>query len=354
MKKTFPDVEDVLTRAVRGGAFPGCVAAIGTATERPWVRAFGKLGEGLGSVAADTLYDVASLTKVLATTVTAMTLHRDGLLDLGQKMGELLADFAETPMGKSGATVEHALAHCAGWSDKSPLYRRHSDYRSLVAAIASQQLAYAPAMRSSYSDFGMILLGEGLARLGDRPFATLAWTRVFQPLGMRQTFFRPAETERPRIAPTEVDRHFRHRLIHGEGHDEHAFVMGGVAGHAGVFTTAADVARLAAEMLRARAGSSEFMSKAVADLFTTRRGIVAGSTRALGWDTPSEQGSSAGDLLSRRSFGHTGFTGTSVWCDPDRGIYAVLLSNRVHPSRENIKIRAVRREFHDAVARATS
>jgi CubicO group peptidase (beta-lactamase class C family) len=351
-KTVFSDVVGALSRAVTDGAFPGCVAAVGTRDVQLWKQEFGRLGQDLGPVTPRTLYDIASLTKILATTATCMALHRDQRLDLSLRIGDLLPEFSDTPIGKSGSTIEHVLAHCSGLSAGVPLFRKYDDYRPLVEAVARHPLEYPPLSRSIYSDFGMILLGECLARLGERPLATLAWTQVFEPLAMRDTFYRPAEIERSRIAPTEFDRDFRGRLIHGEVHDEHAYAMGGVAGHAGLFTTVEDVARFAAEMLRARAGKSDFLPRRVIELFSKRRGLVSGSTRGLGWDTPSDKGSSAGDLFSRRSFGHTGFTGTSLWIDPERGIYAVLLSNRVHPSRKNLKIRAVRREFHDAVIRA--
>jgi CubicO group peptidase (beta-lactamase class C family) len=214
-----------------------------------------------------------------------------------------------------------------------------------------------------YSDLGLILLGEVLERVGGASLPGLAGTRVLEPLSMTSTMFRPPSSLRDRIAPTERDP-WRGRVLRGEVHDENAFALGGVAPHAGLFGTASDLARFAQMMLNG--GTLEgrrIVSPATVDLFTRRAG-VPGSTRALGWDTPTDESgarssvpgepgySSAGSLFSPRSFGHTGFTGTSMWMDPDRGLFLILLTNRVHPTRENRQILAVRSRLADAVVRA--
>lgn len=346
----FSAVDELLHRSVTEGAFPGCAAATGSLTGKPRFFTHGKLGNGLGPVQTRSLYDLASLTKILGSTAVAMTLYRDGVLKLDQKVADGYPPARDAPIGRSGATMEQLLAHSSGLPTL-PLFLDHPNYRDLLKAVIATELVHAPDERAFYTDLGMILFAECLVALSGLPLATLAWRQVYEPLQMRDTFYRPARTDLYRIAPTELDRNFRKRLVHGEVHDENAYVLDGVAGQAGLFSTIEDVARFARAMLRGRFGQSDFLPEAVVERFTTRRGRPKGSTRALGWDTPSEKKSSAGDLFSRRSFGHTGYTGTSIWIDPERAIFAVLLSNRVHPRRDNLKIRAVRRKFHDTVIR---
>jgi CubicO group peptidase (beta-lactamase class C family) len=209
-------------------------------------------------------------------------------------------------------------------------------------------LDYPPRSKMVYSDLGILLLGEILERVTGRDLEELARTEVLDPLGMDDAMYRPPDSLRSRIAPTEVDS-WRGRLVHGEVHDENAFGLGGVAPHAGLFSTARDLGAFAQMMLNGGTyrGRRLLRPETIA-LFTRRANLVPGSSRALGWDTPSKP-SSAGELFSASSYGHTGFTGTSLWIDPERELFAILLTNRVHPTRENSKITALRPEFHDAV-----
>jgi CubicO group peptidase (beta-lactamase class C family) len=211
-------------------------------------------------------------------------------------------------------------------------------------------LKYEPGTKSVYSDLGVILLGEILERVAGEPLDSFVRRRVLDPLGMKETRYLPGPELLPRIAPTENDP-WRGRVVRGEVHDENAYALGGVAPHAGLFGTAPDLAKFAQMMLNGGVYDHQrIVSRETVERFT-RRADVPESSRALGWDTPSAN-SSAGELLSRRSFGHTGFTGTSMWMDPDRKLFVILLTNRVHPTRENNAIREVRRAVADAVVRA--
>ncbi len=244
-----------------------------------------------------------------------------------------------------------------------PLYQEIQGKEAYLERICVTDLAYAPGSQSLYSDLGVILLGEILERVAGESLEAFVRRRVFDPLGMRDTLFRPGPALLARIAPTEVDP-WRGRLLRGEVHDENAYALGGIAPHAGLFGTAPDLARFAQMLLNGGVFEQHrVVSRAVVERFT-RRGAVPGSTRALGWDTAAASDkaerssvpgtpaySSAGSLLSARSFGHTGFTGTSLWMDPERQLFVILLTNRVHPTRENDAIRAVRAQVADAVVR---
>ena len=341
----------LLDRYLERGAFPGGVIAVGTPGGPVHLHPFGRLShdQDAPAVAADTIYDLASLTKVAATTAMAMILFDEGRLDLDRPVQSFLPGF--TGAGKDEVTVRHLLTHSAGIEGHLPLYLEIRGKEAYVERIQRLDLVYEPGTKSVYSDLGIILLGEILERIAGEPLDAFVRRRVFEPLGMDDTTFRPGPELLPRIAPTEDDA-WRGRVVRGEVHDENAAAMGGVAPHAGLFGTAGDLARFARMILRG--GTVEgrrIVSPATIDLFTRRAG-VPGSDRALGWDTKSAEGSSAGELFSPGSYGHLGFTGTSLWIDPERGLFVVLLTNRVHPTRDNTLIREARPAVHDAVIRA--
>jgi uncharacterized protein YbbC (DUF1343 family)/CubicO group peptidase (beta-lactamase class C family) len=332
-------------------AFPGGVLAVGYGDALIHLHPFGRLTYDANAplVTSDTLYDLASLTKVVATTTMAMILVDEGKLDLERPVQAYLPGF-QGP-GKEAVTVRHLLTHSSGLDATAPLYKELRGAEAFVQRIETMDLAYPPGSRSLYSDLGIILLGEILERVAERPLEAFVRERVFAPLAMRDSMFRPPAELRPRIAPTEFDP-WRGRLVHGEVHDENAFAMGGVAPHAGLFSTAGDLARFAQMILDGGTlGGRRIVSRRTVELFTRRAGIP-GSDRALGWDTKSAEGSSAGALFSPRSFGHTGFTGTSMWIDPARRLFVILLTNRVHPTRDNQLIREARPAVADAVVRA--
>ncbi len=358
----FDDADGIVEAGV-GRAFPGGVVAVGWAGRLVHLKAFGRLAyhRSAADTRPDSIYDLASLTKVVVTTTLAMMLVDEGRLDLEARVAAYFPAFGGA--AKERVTIRQLLTHTGGLLWWAPLYKEISGKAAYLERIVALDLAYEPGTKSVYSDLGIILLGDVLERLAGAPLDQLARCRVLDPLGMHDTLYRPPAALVPRIAPTENDP-WRGRVLHGEVHDENAFALGGVAPHAGLFGTAPDLSRFAQALLDG--GTHEgrrLVSRATLELFTERAG-VPGVTRALGWDTPTDESgrrsaiagqpgySSAGSLLSARSFGHTGFTGTSIWMDPERGMYVILLTNRVHPTRENNRIRDVRSRLADAVVRA--
>lgn len=352
-------------------AYPGAVVAVGRHGRLALLAAAGHLGsEDPHRVDPQTVYDLASLTKVIGLTTACMILVNDGRLDLDAPVHTYVPEF-DGP-GKSRVTIRHLLTHSSGLPAWRPLFREARDRRTALALVDTTPLDTVPGDRFVYSDLGAIVLMQVVERItGERIDRYLA-RRVFEPLGMTSTRYLPPRSWRERIAPTEIDTVFRHRLIHGEVHDENAGRLGGVSGHAGLFSNAPDLARFASWLLKTyqteqQARSSTLtasdatpapcsvlcFSSDIIVQFTRRQGVPPGSTRALGWDTPSDSGySSAGTKLSRTSFGHTGFTGTSIWMDPDRDLFIILLTNRVNPTRANTKILHVRAQVADLVAEA--
>jgi beta-N-acetylhexosaminidase len=343
-------VDAVVQRAVAQKAFPGGVVAVGKDGALVHLRAFGRLSYDADApeVRPDTIYDLASLTKVVVTTTTAMILVDEGRLDLSRPVSAFLPKFRGA--GKEKVTVENLLTHSSGLDWGAPLYKDTKGKQAFVERVEALELKYAPGTKSLYSDLGVILLGEILERVAGEPLDVFAQKRILEPLGMNDTRYRPGPELLSRIAPTERDP-WRGRVVRGEVHDENAFAMGGVAPHAGLFGTAPDLARFAQMLLNGGVlEHHRIVSREVVDQFTRKAG-VPDSSRALGWDTPSPN-SSAGERLSPRSFGHTGFTGTSMWIDPERKLFVILLTNRVHPTRENNAVFEVRRAVADAVVDA--
>jgi beta-glucosidase-like glycosyl hydrolase/CubicO group peptidase (beta-lactamase class C family) len=350
-------VQKVVAQAVENGTAPGAVALVARRGKIVLERAFGKMTyeKDAAKVTTDTLYDLASLTKVVVTTTLAMVLHERGLLDLESPVERYVPEFRGE--GKERVLVKDLLAHSGGllwWTDLYKKFEgksREESKRGYLSTIYGLPLDYAPRSKMVYSDLGILLLGEVLERVTGKELEELARTEVLDPLGMSDTMYRPPPSLKSRIAPTEQDS-WRGRLVHGEVHDENAFGLGGVAPHAGLFSTARSLGAFAQMMLNGGAyGGRRLLNPATIALFTRRANLVEGSSRALGWDTPS-QPSSAGALFSPSSYGHTGFTGTSLWIDPERELFAILLTNRVHPTRENPKITDLRPAFHDAVIEA--
>ncbi|MBN2371793.1 MAG: beta-lactamase family protein [Vicinamibacteria bacterium] len=347
------ELDGILVDGVARGAFPGAVIALGRRRSIAHLASFGKLTyePEATQVRGDTLYDLASLTKVVATATIAMILVDDGVIDLESPVCRYLRGLRRRISER--VTVARLLSHSSGLPAWRPLYREVSGRQAYIDRICAIDLEYEPGARSIYSDLGFILLGAVIEAAAGVDFESLMRERVCEPLGMHDTLYLPNDARRINIAPTERDP-WRGRILRGEAHDENAFAMGGVAPHAGIFGTAGDLARFARMMLgRGRFEGKRFISEEVVARFT-RRADVPGSTFALGWDTPDRGGgySTAGALFSAESFGHVGFTGTSLWIDPMRDLFLVLLTNRVHPDRSNEKIREIRPAVADAAVRA--
>ena len=288
-----------------------------------------------------TVYDLASLTKVVALTTVVMMTVDQGRLDLDQPVSRYLPEFAGPD--KAAVTVRHLLTHSSGLRAHRPLWQEAPNAPQAIALVLATPLDTTPGTRMVYSDLGAILLTKIVERIHGRSIDRLFDRLVGQPLGLQATRFRPPAGWRDRLAPTEQDP-WRGRVVHGEVHDENAAFLGGVSGHAGLFGTAEDLLRFGEWLLAVRRGDPGLapgLSLSVIREFTRRQELVPGSSRALGWDTPSA-GSSAGTRLSAESFGHTGFTGTSIWIDPTRDLAVVLLSNRVNPTRDNPRLGPLR------------
>jgi CubicO group peptidase (beta-lactamase class C family) len=328
-------------------AFPGAVLAVGQRDTTLLLAAVGHYGaQDPRPVTPATVYDLASLTKVIGLTTAVMMLVDSGKLDLDAPVQRYLPAF-QGP-GKERVTIRHLLTHSSGLPAWRPLYAESATREQALALVDTTALLRQPGDTFVYSDLGAIVLTQVVESLsGERIDAFLA-DRLFGPLEMRSTRYLPPQSWRPRVAPTETDTVFRHRALWGEVHDENAGRLGGVSGHAGLFSTAPDLTRFAQWLLEARRPQ---LSQQLLLEFTRRQNIPPGSSRALGWDTPSEN-SSAGTKLGPHAFGHTGFTGTSIWLDPDRGVFIILLTNRVHPTRANTRILQVRRRVADLVVDA--
>ncbi len=355
MSLSLDKADAVLLRAIADGAFPGAVYFAAREADL-WVeRALGRqtYAPDAPPVRTDAMYDLASVTKVVVTATLSMIAFDRGLLDLDAPVTRYLPEFAGG--GRERITVRHLLTHSSGLRAWRPLYETCRTKDDVLRAICGIEPEAPPGAKAVYSDLGIILLGAILERLWSLEIETLARREALEPLGMKDTMYRPPASLRDRIPPTEVRATWRKGLIHGEVHDENTAAMAGVAPHAGLFGTARDLGAFGKMMLnRGTHEGRRLIAAETVDLFTRRADMPVGSSRALGWDTRSETGSSAGSRFSLRSYGHTGFTGTTIWVDPEQAVVAVLLTNRVHPTRENLKIKEVRPAFHDAVMEALS
>ena len=356
-------VDAIVRDAIAARAFPGGVVAIGRRGSLAHLRALGKLSYDpeAAAVQPDTIYDLASLTKVVATTTLAMILVDEAKLDIDDRVSDFFPAF--TGSGKERVRLRDLMTHSGGLEWWAPLYKDLKGKAAYVDRIVAMPLAYEPGSKAVYSDLGIILLGAVIERLEGAPLDELCRRRVTGPLGMKDTMYVPdaelvathrADGERPLARPVAARRSSRRECA----------ALGGVSRHAGLFGTAPDLARLATVLLdEGRWEGKRILTRATIELFTKRAGVPLAS-RALDWDTPANEKSersstpgapgytAAGSLLSARSFGHTGFTGTSMWMDPERELYVILLTNRVHPTRENNAIRAVRAQVADAAVRA--
>jgi CubicO group peptidase (beta-lactamase class C family) len=354
----------VLDSAIAGGAAPGGVIAVSYRGSR-YLYGAGRLGlDDPRPPDGHTIYDLASLTKVIATTTLAMIAVSEDKLDLDAPVRRYLPSFQGSR--KDRVTVRHLLTHSSGLPADRRLWLQSPNADSALRLVYATPLDTLPGIRMVYSDLGAILLGEIVEQVFRGRLDRLAASRIFRPLRMGSTRFRPGPKLFPRIAATEYDSAWRKRMVRGEVHDEKAAWLGGVAGHAGLFGSAVDLLGFGewliktAGRLDGRTASDSGTSRSslptgrpavlpsVARDFTRRQDLPAGSSRALGWDTPSGT-NSAGQFLDPTGFGHTGFTGTSMWIDPSRELVVVLLTNRIHPTRNNPRIGPLRVLVSDLV-----
>ena len=361
-------LDSIVAVAMSEGAAPGVALAVGRYGRLVHHRSYGRIdvAPDAPAVTDSTMFDMASLTKVVATTTTAMILEDEGKLDLDAPIRTYLPEITDS--AKAGITVRMILTHSGGFEAFAPLWRDLRGRAQYLEQINARPLAYAPGDSVIYSDWDFVLAGLIVERITGMPLDQFLANRVWQPLGMRDTGFNPLASapippdstctvafraDHPllsRIAVTEMDTVYRHIHVHGIVHDENACALGGVAGHAGLFSSARDVAVFSQMLLNGgQYGGVRLIQPTTVARWTARQNRK--SSRAIGWDTPSER-SSAGRYFSPRSFGHTGFTGTSIWIDPERGVFVILLTNRVNPTRANMRHEALRRDIANAVQAA--
>ncbi|HET8649635.1 MAG TPA: serine hydrolase domain-containing protein [Gemmatimonadales bacterium] len=343
-----------LDSAVDHGAAPGAVVGVSWKGER-FYYGTGRLGlKDDTRPDSTTVYDLASLTKVIGLTTISMIAVDEGKLDLDAPVQQYLPEFRGAH--KSEVTIRHLLTHSSGLPAWRPLYTETTTREAALALADTTPLDTLPGTRFVYSDLGAIVMGQVIERIYGERLDTLLHDRVFGPLGMTSTRYLPPASWLPRIAPTEHDP-WRGRTLRGEVHDENAARLGGVSAHAGLFSDAVDLLTFGEWELSALDPPAHPVKYAIAPpkslpMFVKRQNIPPGSSRALGWDTPSGH-SSGGSLIDPHAYGHTGFTGTSIWTDPSRQLVIVLLSNRVHPTRQNTHWGPVRAGVADRVIEAT-
>ncbi len=345
----FGKAFDVLSDAIAQRAFPAASIAVTSHRKLVALKALGRFNFDPDSpqVSTTSVFDLASVSKGAATTSMAIILYQRGLLDLEAPVAAIVPEFAEGDPRRREVTVHMLLAHSSGLPAYEKLFLKANTKTELLAAAFSTPLTADPGTRAEYSDIGFITLGVALERIADETLDRFCQRELFGPLGMAHTAYNPPAAWRHSIPPTADDRCFRHRIIQGEVQDENASVLDGVAGHAGLFATAEDLATFAHAMLQ---GGRPVRRETLA-LFTRREASPAGTSRALGWDTPSSP-SQSGKYFSAGSFGHLGYTGTSLWIDPRRQLSITLLTNRTWPDCNNPAIKDVRPRFHDAVVEA--
>ena len=343
-------LDNIVKTAIEEAVAPGVAIAVGRNGHIAYMKGYGYIDwnqPGSPGVDTTTLYDLASLTKVVATTTVAMILEEQGLLDLNRTVSSYVPEFNSPE--KAQITVRQLLTHSGGLEAGANIYGFARGRDQYLSQINARPLEYTPGTKMIYSDWDMILLQLVMERITGKTLDVLAAEKIFKPLGMNDTQFQPPVSLRPRIAPTQMDN--ERGLLWGTVHDENAWAIGGVAGHAGLFSTAKDLAIFSMTLLNGGEGpnGARIAKPATLARWTARQGKE--SSRTLGWDSP-DGGSSAGQFFSPWSFGHTGFTGTSIWIDPEKDLFVVVLTNRVNPTRNNTRHVQLRRDVADAVQQA--
>jgi CubicO group peptidase (beta-lactamase class C family) len=344
----------ILQSAIDQHAFPAASVAITQQGKLVALKGLGRFTYEAESPAATpaTVFDLASVSKVIATTSMAMILYEHGRLDLGTPVAAIVPEFTATNPSNDArrreVTIQNLLAHSSGLPAYEKLFLKARTKQELVYAALNTPLIAAPGTRAEYSDIGFMILGLALERIAHETIDQLCQREVFAALGMSHTTFNPPHQWWLSIPPTANEQSFRKRVIQGEVNDDNAAVLGGIAGHAGAFSAAEDMAIFGNVMLR---GGRPLVRPETLARFTLRQSSPEGTSRALGWDTPSSP-SQSGKYFSARSFGHLGYTGTSLWIDPDRDLSVTLLTNRTWPDSGNQAIRQIRPHFHDAVMEA--
>ena len=357
------EIDDLINSSIQKKYFPGAQLLIANSDKVLLKQNYGKYtyDENAKTVDDNSIFDLASVTKVVATTSAIMKLYDEKKLDLNDKVSSYIPEF--TSKGKDEIRIFNLLLHNSGLKAFIPFYKYYTARSDVMSAIYAEGLEYPTGSKFVYSDLNAILLGEIVERITGKGLDVYCNEIVFSPLKMADTFFNPSTENKQRALPTENDTYWRNRLLQGEVHDESAAVMGGVSGNAGLFSNSTDLYKFMKAFQTKSSGSlignitglftknNAIASADIKDIFTTKYTSVSYSnTRALGWDTkpePTSYRAPCGELFSENSFGHTGYTGTSIWCDKDKSLIVIFLTNRVYPSRDNNGIRDVRPEVHN-------
>lgn len=348
-QNNFEIVDQIMYSAVTDSVFPGAVLLFGIDQEVLYNKAFGNYTYDKNSqkIKTNSIFDLASVTKVVATTSAAMMLVNEEKLSLDGKVISYLPEFNNN--GKENVTIRNLLLHNSGLAAFKKYYDQFSSGEEVLNDIMNLPLNTPPGEKFVYSDLGMITLQKVIEKITGQTIDEFLEQNLFSQLEMNKTMYSPSKELITECVPTELDNFYRMRLLQGEVHDERAYLLDGVAGHAGLFSTAEDLSVFVRMLLNGGIyNGHEFIDSAIIENWTTKQSEQ--SDRGLGWDTKTVDGySSAGNFFSKNSFGHTGYTGTSVWVDKENKLFLILLSNRVHPTRQNRKISKFRPVIHDAV-----
>jgi beta-N-acetylhexosaminidase len=347
----FTSLDSLMNSAISDSVFPGAELVIGKGGTVIYDKTFGRFRYDINSdtVFKNTLYDLASLTKVVATTSAVMLLYDKGLLHLEDKVADYLPQFANH--GKDEITIEQLLLHTSGLPAGKRFYYKSRTRNEVLRRIMNMKLISEPGEKYKYSDIGMIVLQQVIEKITRQSLDKFITEQLFNKIGLKHTMYNPSDSLKYKCAPTEIDTYWRMKQVQGTVHDETAALLNGVSGNAGLFSTAEDLAKFAQLLLdKGECCNQQIIKKSTVELFTTKH---SESGRAYGWDTKSPKGySSAGKLFSLNSFGHTGFTGTSIWIDKNRNLFVILLTNRVYPTRKNRKHIKFRPILHDEVIKS--
>lgn len=343
-------VDKLIYGAIKDSVFPGAVLLISKEGKTIYKNAYGNFtyNKKSSKVTLNTIYDLASLTKVVATTTAAMICIDENLFHLNDKVIKYIPMFDNN--GKEKITIRNLLMHNSGLPAYKRFYKLYSTADEVIKDIYETKLIYKTGSKTVYSDLSMIVLAKVIEKVTGMPFDKFVKRKILNPLQMKNTFFNPPGSIKYKIAPTEFDNYWRHRQLQGEVHDETASLLNGVSGNAGLFSSVGDLSNFLTMILNnGTYKNKRIIKKETVKLFITKQ---PNSKRALGWDIKSLVKSSAGNLFSPRSFGHTGYTGTSMWVDPEKKLFVIFLTNRVYPTRKNRKIIKFRPVLHDEIIKS--
>lgn len=359
----YSEIDNIISNGINNGAFPGAQVLIGNDNEILYNRSYGNFtyDEGSEAVNDKTMYDLASVTKVIATTSAIMKLYDQHKFNLSDKVSFYIPEFGVN--GKEDITILNLLLHNSGLTAFVPYYKTYTNSTDVLDAIYGAELVYPTGTNFIYSDLNAVVLGKLVEKISGMNLNDYCKENIFIPLDMHNTTFAPEENMKTNTAPTEYDTYWRNRLLQGEVHDETTSILGGVSGNAGLFSNATDLYKFMRVMLNngkyynpySRGLKEErLFDEFTVELFINKNtDVIYENSRALGWDTKPLESSTkyripCGEMISENCFGHTGYTGTSVWCDKERKIIVIILTNRVYPTRNNYMIRDIRPDIHNA------